>query len=38
MGVTVIAIVVGALGTVPKGLKWRREELEINGKIETINM
>ena len=36
MWVTLIAIVVGALGTVLKGLEKRLEELEISGRIETI--
>ena len=34
MKVTVIPIVVGALGTVPKTLKKRLEELEIRRRIE----
>ena len=33
--VTVIPIVVSALGTVPKGLERKLEELEIRGRIET---
>ena len=36
MGVTVILIVVGACGMVPKGLERRGKELEIRGRIETI--
>ena len=32
----VIAIIVGAFGTVSKGFEKRLEEMEINGKIETI--
>ena len=32
MGVTVIPVIIGELGTVSKGL----EELEIGGQIETI--
>ena len=36
MKVKVILIVVGALETVPKNLEKRQEQLEINGKIETI--
>ena len=36
MKVTVIPIVVGALGTIPKGLIKRPEELEIRGQVETI--
>ena len=34
--VTVILIVIGALGTVTKGLIKGLEDLEIRGKIETI--
>ena len=33
---TMIPIVVGALGTVPKGLEKRQKELKIGGRIETI--
>ena len=36
MKITVTQIVVGALGTVTKGLVKRREELEIRGWVETI--
>ena len=36
MKVTVIPIVVGALGTVPKGLEKKVEKLKIKGRIETI--
>ena len=36
MKVTVIPIVIGVLGTVPKGLESRLEELEIRGRMETI--
>ena len=36
MKVTVIPIVVGALGTVTKGLVKRPEDLEIRGRVETI--
>ena len=36
MWVTVIPIVVGALGTVLKGLAKRLEKLEISRRIETI--
>ena len=36
MGVTVIPVVVGVLGTVPKDLERRIEELEIRGRIDTI--
>ena len=33
--VTVIPILVGALGTVPNGMNKRLEKLEIRGRIET---
>ena len=36
MTVTVVPIMVGALGTVPKGLEKRLEELEIRRRIEPI--
>ena len=36
MQVTVIPVVVGTLGTVPKGLKRGLKQLEIRGRIETI--
>ena len=36
MRVKVIPIVVGALGTIPKSLEKRLEDLEIRGRIETI--
>ena len=37
MKVAVLLIVVGALGTVPKGLKKKRlEEFEIRGRVEII--
>ena len=36
MGVTVILVVTGTLGTVPKRSERRLEELEIGGRIETI--
>ena len=36
MGVTVVAVVIGTLGTVPKGLESRLKELEILGQIEPI--
>ena len=38
MKVTVIPIVIGLLGTVLKGLKRGFEELEIQGRIETIEI
>ena len=36
MKVTIITIVIGELGTVPNGLVHRLEELEIRGRVETI--
>ena len=36
MKVTAIPIVTSALGTVPKGLVKGQEDLEIRGKVETI--
>ena len=36
MKVTVIAIVIGALGTITKGLLLGLEDIEISGKLETI--
>ena len=36
MRVTVIPIVIGVLGTVSKGLERGLEELEIEGRIETM--
>ena len=36
MKVTVIPILIGALGTVTKGLIQRLEDLEIRGRVETI--
>ena len=36
MSVTVILIVGGTLGTVPKELERRFEQVEIRGRIETI--
>ena len=36
MNVTVILIVVDALGTIPKGLVKEMEDLEITGQVETI--
>ena len=36
MKLKVIPIVIGALGTVPKGLERGLENLEIRGRIETI--
>ena len=37
MRVTVIAVVTGALGTIPNGLRKGMEELEIRGRMETIH-
>ena len=36
MKVTIIPIVIGALGTVTKGLVQKREDLEIIGRVETV--
>ena len=36
MRVKVVPIIIGALGTVPKGLEKSLSELEIKGRIETI--
>ena len=36
MKLMMILTVIGALGMVPKGLRKRLEELEISGRIETI--
>ena len=36
MKVTIIPIVIGALGTITKGLKQGQEDLEITGRVETI--
>ena len=36
MKVTIIPIVIGALGTVTEGLVQRLEDLEIKGRVETI--
>ena len=36
MSVTIILIVIGALGTFPNRLEQRMEELEIGGRIKTI--
>ena len=33
---TVIPIVIGALGTVPKGLEWELEELEIGRRLDNM--
>ena len=36
MEVSVIPIVIGTLGTIPKGLVKELEDLEIRGQVETI--
>ena len=36
MKVTIVPIVIGALGTVTKGLLKGREDLEVGGRVETI--
>ena len=36
MKVTTVPIVIGALGTVPKGLLKGLEDLEVGGRVETI--
>ena len=36
MEVTVVPVVIGALGTIPKGLVRRLEELEIGERADTI--
>ena len=36
MQVTIIPIVIGLLGTVSKGLLKRLEDLEVSGRVETI--
>ena len=38
MKVTIVPIVVGALGTVTKGLSKGQEDLEVSGRVETIQM
>ena len=38
MKVTIVPIVIGALGTVTKGLLKGLEDLEIGGQVETIQM
>ena len=35
MKVTVIPNIIGALGTIPKGLVWQQEELEIKERAQT---
>ena len=36
MKVTIVPIVIGALGTMPKGLLKSQEDLEVGGRVETI--
>ena len=36
MKVTIVPIVIGALGTITKGLLKGQEDLEIGGRVETI--
>ena len=36
--VTIVLIVIGALGTITKGLLQGPEELEVGGRVETIQM
>ena len=39
MKVTIVPIVIGAFGTITKGfLKARQEDLEVGGRVETIQM
>ena len=38
MKVTIIPIVIGALGTITKGLLQGLEDLEVGGRVETIEM
>ena len=38
MKVTIIPTVIGAFGTVVKGLLKEQEDLEIGGRVETIQM
>ena len=38
MQVTIIPIVIGAFGTVTKGLQKEVEDLEVGGRVETIQM
>ena len=38
MRVTVVSIIVGAFGTVPKGLEKSLERLEIGGRMKTIQI
>ena len=38
MRVTIVPIVIGALGTITKGLLKGLEDLEVGGRVETIQM
>ena len=38
MKVTIVPIVIGALGTITKGLLKGQEDLEVGGRVETIQM
>ena len=38
MKVTIVAIVIGAFGTITKGLSKGLEDLEVGGRVETIQM
>ena len=38
MKVTIVPIVIGAFGTIPKGLFKGLEDLEVGGRVETIQM
>ena len=38
MKVTIVPIVIGALGTITKGLLKGLEDVEIGGRVETIQM
>ena len=38
MKVTIVPIVIGALGTVTKGLLEGQQDLEVGGQVETIQM
>ena len=38
MKVTIVLIVIGALGTITKGLLKGQEDLEVGGRVETVQM
>ena len=38
MNVTIVPIVIGAFGTITKGLLKGPEDLEVGGRVETIQM